>query len=194
MNQPWIYMYSPYWLGSLKFECWCVWHCLRGLWDYPQFFSFFFLLYSSLQKLFPPFYLPAHWLILLLQIFWYWFLLEYFLISLIVFVSVCLFFNSSRSLLIDCHIFSILFSRFLIIFTIIMLNSFSGNLHFLFIYLDFSISSLFLHLCSTSLPFYFIFLTYCVWGFLFPGFKVEFILPFGFCPPKVSAVVCVSFA
>ena len=38
-----------------------------------------------------------------------------FLISVIVlFVSVCLFFNSSRSLLIDsCYIFSILFSRFL---------------------------------------------------------------------------------
>ena len=36
-----------------------------------------------------------------------------FLISVIVlFVSVCLFFNSSRSLLIDSYIFSILFSRF----------------------------------------------------------------------------------
>ena len=43
-------------------------------------------------------------------------------------VSVCLFFNSSRSLLIDSCIFSILFSRFLIIFTIIILNSFSGSL------------------------------------------------------------------
>ena len=40
------------------------------------FFSFF-LLYSALQKSFPPFYLPAHWLILL-QIFCCWFLLEYF--------------------------------------------------------------------------------------------------------------------
>ena len=51
-----------------------------------------------------------------------------FLISVIVlFVSVCLFFNLSRSLLIESCIFSILFSRFLIIFTII-LNSFSGNL------------------------------------------------------------------
>ena len=49
----------------------------RGLWDCPQFFSFF-LLYPPLQKLFPPFYLPAHWFILLLQIFCYWFLLEYF--------------------------------------------------------------------------------------------------------------------
>src|SRR5574337_96695 len=47
-----------------------------------------------------------------------------FLISVIVFVSVCLFFNSSRPLLIDSCIFSILFSRFLIIFTIIILNFF----------------------------------------------------------------------
>ena len=29
-----------------------------------------FLLYSALQKLFSPFYLPAHWFVLLLQIFW----------------------------------------------------------------------------------------------------------------------------
>ena len=40
--------------------------------------SFHSLLYSALQKLFPPFYLPAHWFIVLLQIFCYWFLLEYF--------------------------------------------------------------------------------------------------------------------
>ena len=38
----------------------------------------FFLLYSALQKLFPSFYLPAHWFILLLQLFCSWFLLEYF--------------------------------------------------------------------------------------------------------------------
>ena len=51
-----------------------------------------------------------------------------FLISVtVLFVSVCLFFNYSRSLLIDSCIFSILFSRFWIIFTIIILNSFSGN-------------------------------------------------------------------
>ena len=77
----------------------------------------FFLLYSALQKLCPPFYLPAHWFVLLLQIFCYWFLLEYFfrvfLISVIVlFVSACLFFNSSRTLLIHSCIFSSLFSRF----------------------------------------------------------------------------------
>ena len=52
-----------------------------------------------------------------------------FLISVIVlFVSAHLFFNSSRSWLIDSYIFSIWFSRFLIIFTIIVLNSFSGSL------------------------------------------------------------------
>ena len=41
---------------------------------------------------------------------------------------VYLFFSSSRSLLIDSCIFSILFSWFLIIFTIIILSSFSGSL------------------------------------------------------------------
>jgi len=52
-----------------------------------------------------------------------------FVISVIVlFVSACVFFNSSRSLLIDSCIYSILFSRFLIIFTIIILNYFSGHL------------------------------------------------------------------
>jgi len=34
--------------------------------------------FSVLQMLFPPFYFPAHWIILLLQIFCYWVLLEYF--------------------------------------------------------------------------------------------------------------------
>ena len=54
-----------------------VFDIVRGLWDYPWFFSFFSL-YSALQKLFPSFCLPAHRFILLLQIFCYWFLLEYF--------------------------------------------------------------------------------------------------------------------
>ena len=97
-----------------------------------QFFSFF-LLYSALQKLFPPFYLPAHWFVLLLSSHWFDVLIlnpsRIFLISVIVlFVSACLFFNSSKSLLIASYIFFILLSRFLIIFTIIILNSFSGSL------------------------------------------------------------------
>ena len=52
-----------------------------------------------------------------------------FSISIIVlFVSICLFFNSSRALLVYSCIFFILFSRFLIIFTIIILNYFSSSL------------------------------------------------------------------
>ena len=101
-----------------------------------------------------------------------------FLISVIVlFVSVCLFFNS-RSLLIDSYIFSILFSKFLIIFTIIFLNSFSGSLLISSSFILTScVFSLFLHVCSISLPFhYFFFLTYCVWGLLFPVFKESWIL------------------
>ena len=31
-------------LGPLQFNCWCIWYCPRGLWDYSQFFSFFLLL------------------------------------------------------------------------------------------------------------------------------------------------------
>ena len=47
----------------------------------------------------------------------------------------------------------------------------------------------------------FFFLIYCFWGLLYPGFKeswilslkkFEFFLPFGFCPPKVGPMVCVS--
>ena len=52
-----------------------------------------------------------------------------FLISVIVlFVSLCLFFNYSRSLLIDSCISFILFLSFLIVFTIIILNFFSDSL------------------------------------------------------------------
>ena len=40
--------------------------------------SSFHSFYFTLQKLFPPLYLAAHWFILLLQIFCYWVLLEYF--------------------------------------------------------------------------------------------------------------------
>ena len=54
-------------------------------------------------------------------------------------------------------------------------------------------SSLFLHLFSISLPFHYFLLTYCVGGLLFPGFRAEFFLPFGFCLPKAGPVVCVSF-
>ena len=80
-----------------------------------------------------------------------------FLISVIVlFVSVCLFFNSSRSLLIESCIFSIRFSRFFdhryYHYCEFFFKQFAP---FLFIYLDFRVSSLFLHLYSISLPFHY---------------------------------------
>ena len=50
----------------------------------------------------------------------------FFISVIVLFVSVCLFFN--YSLLTESYIFSILFSRFFIIFTIIILNYFSGSL------------------------------------------------------------------
>ena len=76
------------------------------------------------------------------------------------FVYVCLFLNSFRSLLIDCSMFSILFSRFFIIFTIIILNSFSSSL---------PISSSFIQT--------YVFLVCSFICLLSPGFKVEFFLP-----------------
>ena len=165
------------------------WYYPRGLWDYTQFFSFF-LLYSAFQQLFPPLYLPVQWFVLLLIF------SRVFLISVIVlFVSVCLFFHSFRSLLIDSCIFSILFSRFLIIFTIIILDSFSGSLpesflsylfislfiSFLLIYLDFCVSSLPLYLCSISLPFHFVLNLLCLRS-VFPTLQGWILSSFWFLP------------
>ena len=77
---------------------------------------------------------------------------------IVLFVSVCLFFNYSRSLLIDSCIFSILFSRFLIILISLFWILFQIICLFPLLYLDFCVSSLFLHLCSISLPFHYYFL------------------------------------
>jgi len=75
-----------------------------------------------------------------------------FLISVIVlFVYVCLFFNSSRFLLIDYCIFSILFSRFLIIFTIIILNSFPGNFPISFSFIWTSVFLVYSFICAVFL-------------------------------------------
>ena len=115
------------------------------------------------------------------------FLLKYFLVSVtVLFVSVCLLFNSSRFLLIDPYIFSILLSRFLIIFTTIILNYFSGSLPVSSSFLWTSVFQVSSFICVVFLCLFIIiiFLTYSAWGLLFPGFKIEFFLPFGFCPPK----------
>ena len=89
-----------------------------------------------------------------------------FLISVIVlFVSVCLFFNSSRSLLIESYTFSILLSRFLIIFTIIILNSFSGSFPVSSSFICTCVSRSFIcavFLCLFVFLFVCLFLTYCV--------------------------------
>ena len=106
-------------------------------------------------------------------------------------------------MLIDSSIVSFLFSRFLIIFIVIILNSLSDSLPISFSFIWTSVFLPCYFICSISLPSYcfFFFLIYCFWGLLYPGFKeswilslkkFEFFLPFGFCPPKVGPMVCVS--
>ena len=85
----------------------------------------------------------------------------FFISVIVLFVSVCLFFN--YSLLTESYIFSILFSRFFIIFTIIILNYFSGSLPISF---SFTWTSVFL-VCSFAYVVFLclfikFFLTYCV--------------------------------
>ena len=79
----------------------------------------FFPLYSVLQQWLSPFCLPGHLPILLPQLFCFCFLLVY---------CSSLFFSFFGSLVNISCIFSILFLRSWIIFTIIILNSFSGSL------------------------------------------------------------------
>ena len=115
------------------------------------------------------------------------FLISVIMLSLYVYSLILL------GLFIDSCIFSSLFSRFLIIFTIIILNFFSGSLPMSSSFIWTSVFLVYSLICVVFLCLFIIFLTYCVWGPLFPGFKVEFFLSFGFCPPKVGPVVCVSF-
>ena len=93
----------------------------------------------------------------------------------------CLLFSSSRSLLNVPCIFSTLFPRFLIIFTNIILNHFSGTLP---ISSSFVRSHGFLPALSSAVCFsvFSLCLTYCVWGLLFAGCR--FIVPtvFRVCP------------
>ena len=78
--------------------------------DFISFHSFSYILSS--RSLY-PFFCPV--VLLLIP-------------STVLFISVCLFVSSSRSLVSISCIFSILFPRFWIIFTIIILNSYSGQL------------------------------------------------------------------
>ena len=111
-----------------------------------------------------------------------------FLISFIVlFIIVFLLFVSSRSLINVSCVFSILFLRFCIIFTIITLNSFPGRLPISFHL--FGLVGFYLApssaVCSSVFS---VCLTYCVWGVLFAG--CWFIVPvvFGVCPQWLRLV------
>ena len=79
----------------------------------------FFFQYSVSQQCFPPFCLTGHSSVLLPQLFCYWFLLM---------CCSSLFFSSSRSLVNISCIFSILFLRSWVVFTIVIWISFSGRL------------------------------------------------------------------
>ena len=101
--------------------------------------SFLLILFSSLLHLFPQFYLPPHLSYLLLKLFYCWLPPECFWSKLLHYsLLIDSFFISSGSLLNIFCILSILvsrlficnsisFSRFWIIFTIVILNSFSGR-------------------------------------------------------------------
>ena len=146
-------------LGHLYFEYWCIYCCPKCLWEYPQFFSFFFL-YSALQQLFPPFCPPAHLSILLPQLFCYWFLLEYFNFSNCVihylFVYSLFFFyvlGDCINCVVPC-IFSILFSSLWNIFTVIVLYSLPSRLPISSSFIFFLwVSTVFFHLFSIPLSF-----------------------------------------
>ena len=97
------------------------------------------------------------------------------------FVSVCLFFNSSRSLLTDYCIFCILFSRFLIIFTIIILNCFSGGLPISFSFIWTSVILVCSVICVVFLCFFLIFLSLCLRS-SFPRLQGWILSSFWFLP------------
>ena len=105
------------------------------------------------------------------------------------FIIVCLRFSSSRSLLNFSFIFSILFPRFWIIFTIITLILFQVDCLFpphLFGLMGF-------YLAPSSAAYFSIFsfcLTFCVWGLLFTGCRLIVPIVFSVCPQWVRLVHC----
>ena len=112
---------------------------------------------------------------------------EFVISFLVFFIIVCLLFSSSRSLLNVSCVFSILFPRFWINFSIITLNSFSGRLP--------SSSSFVwsggLLPCSSSAAYFSVFsfcLTYCFWGLLFAGCTFIVLVVFGVCPQWVRLI------
>ena len=111
-----------------------------------------------------------------------------FLISIIVlFIIVSLLFSSSRSLLNVSCIFSILFPRFWIVFTIIFLNSFSGRLP-IFLHLFGLLGFYFVPSSAVYFSVFSFCLSYCVWGLLFAGCRFVVPIVFGVCPQWLRLV------
>ena len=109
-------------------------------------------------------------------------------------IIVCMLFSSSRSLFKVSCIFSILFPRFWIIFTLITLNSFSG---IILIYSSFVCSGRFLpcsFICCLFLCFLILFNLLCL-GSPFRSLKVRSSHYFWCLPPvgEVRSVACVGF-
>ena len=110
---------------------------------------------------------------------------------IVLFASVCLFFNYSRSLLIDSCIFSILLSRFFYISSLLSLFW----IIFLGSYLNFCVSILLFHLCSLSLPFHYLFLFFNLLCLRSPFSRLQgwILSSLWFLPSKFGPVVCINF-
>ena len=110
------------------------------------------------------------------------------------FIIVCLLFSSSRSLLNVSYIFSILFPKFWIIFTIITLNSFSGTLPTSSSFVWSSGFLLYSFICYVFLCLL-IFLNFLCLGSPFHRLQVRSSRCFRCLPPvgKVGSVGCVDF-
>ena len=78
--------------GTKSFECWCFWHCLRGVLNCAHFLSFFFfILFIS-----SDFQHSGHLYVFLLRLFCYWFLLLHFSFHFL-FNSGCSLFSSLKT-------------------------------------------------------------------------------------------------
>ena len=84
-------------------------------------------------------------------------------------------------------------SSLLSLFWIPFLDSLSISFSFIWTYVFLNFSFICTVFLSPFIIYYYYFLTYCVGGLLFLGFRVELVLHFGLCPHKVCPLVCVRF-
>ena len=126
--------------------------------------------------MFPPFRLPAHYVLFCLGILLLILSSVCFLSVIVLFIPDCLFFSSSRSLLNISYVFPICASTFLrpcIIFPIISVYSFSGRLplHFIVLLEFYLIPPSGTYSCAVSLC-----LTFCDYSFCSAGCRLSFLL------------------